>query len=143
MASIPRWLTIICVVALLAACSSSTTAPTSPAAAPAGADVLLQVIGPNGTRGFSLKDLQALPTTTITVEGKSEDGPAVLEVLKAAGITDFKEVTISGSGSVTLSKEQVTAEVIFDFTNRGTVKFAATHIDKATWPKDITRIEVK
>jgi len=42
------------------------------------------------------------------------------------------------SGIITLSKDQVTAEVIFDFTNRGTVKFAATDIDKATWPKDIT-----
>lgn len=47
------------------------------------------------------------------------------------------------SGIITLSKDQVTAEVIFDFTNRGTVKLAATNIDKATWPKDSTKIEVK
>ena len=146
MASIPRWLTIAGIVALLAACASPAAAPATPTAQPAttaSADALLQVVGPNGANGFSLKELQALPATTITVDGKPQDGPAVLEVLKAAGVTDFKELTISGTGTITLSKEQVTAEVILDFNNRGLVKFAATSVPQANWPKDITRIEVK
>ena len=101
------------------------------------------MVAPNGAKGFSLKDLQSLPPTTITVDGKPQDGPAVLDVLKAAGITDFKEVTFTGTGTITLSKEQVTAEVILDFNNRGLVKFAATNVPQANWPKDISRIDVK
>ncbi len=145
MTSFLRWLITVSNIVFLIACNSPVAVPVSSTAQPAvmGADTLLQVVSPAGTKNFALKDLQVLPTTTITVEGKSEDGPAVLEVLKAAGITDFKEITISGSGTLTLNQEQVTAESIFDFTNRGTVKFAATNVDKASWPKDITRIEVK
>lgn len=146
MTSFPRWLIVICLVAFLAACASSATTPAAPAAQPASGsspDAILQVVAPNGTKGFSLKELQAMPATTITVDGKPQDGPALLEVLKAAGVTDFKEVTISGSGTITLSKEQVTAEVILDFNNRGLVKFAAAGVPQANWPKDISKIEVK
>jgi hypothetical protein len=91
--------------------SAVNTPPTGNSASPSNgsgsqpADALLQVIAPNGTKGFSLSDLQKLPVTTITVDGKPQDGPALLEVLKAAGATDFKEVAISGTGSVTLSKD--------------------------------------
>jgi hypothetical protein len=139
---LPRWLAIVCITALLAACSSTTNASAPQGAAPA-TDAILQVIGPNSTKGFSLKDLQALPAATITVDGKPQDGPAVLDVLKAAGITDFKEVTFTGTSSITLSREQITAEVILDFNNRGLVKFAATSVPQANWPKDLSKIEVK
>ena len=90
-----------------------------------------------------MKDLQALPASTITVDGKPQDGPALLEVLKAAGVTDFKEVTLTGTSTLTLNRDQVNAEVILDFNNRGLVKFASTTVPQANWPKDLSKIEVK
>ena len=143
MTSISRWLIIIGSVAALVACASPGATPAAQPASGSSPDAILQVVGPNNTKGFSLKDLQALPAATITVDGKPQDGPAVLDVLKAAGITDFKEVTFTGTGTITLSREQVTAEVILDFNNRGLVKFAATSVPQANWPKDIAKIEVK
>jgi hypothetical protein len=144
--SVYRCLSLVAGLILMAACGSAAAPASQPGApqvdAPA-ADALLQVIAPTGTQGFSLSDLQKLPATTIMVDGKPQDGPAVLDVLKAAGVADFKEITLSGAGTLTLSKDQVTAEVILDFTNRGTVKFAAASVPQANWPKDITRIEVK
>ena len=134
---------ITVLIVLLVACNAPGAASTPQAPAAAGVDALLQVIAPAGTTGFSLSDLQKLPATTITVDGKPQDGPALLDVLQAAQVTDFKEVTLSGSGSVTLARDQVTREVILDFTNRGTVKFAAMNVPKENWPKDITTIEVK
>lgn len=128
----------------LAACAPSATPapPTQPAAG--GGGVLLTVTGPGGvSKGFSAADLQALPQAKITVDGKDEEGPSLADVLKAAGITDFAELTLTGDVSMTLTRAQVTGDVILDFTNRGTVKLAATSIPKDTWVKDITRIEVK
>ncbi len=144
MSSLFRVLVLSVIILTLAACSSSATPQTSaPQSNAPAADVILQVVAPNGTKGFSLKDLQALPASTITVDGKEQDGPALLEVLKTAGVTDFKEVTITGTGTITLSREQVTTEVILDFNNRGLVKFAATNVPQASWPKDLSKIEVK
>ncbi|MEW5720671.1 MAG: hypothetical protein AB1817_18745 [Chloroflexota bacterium] len=122
---------------LLVACANSTPAASTETSA-------LQIVKPDGsTKGFSLDDLKALPKTKITVEGSAEEGPALLEVLRAAGVTDFKQVTLGGSGALTLTKDKVTPQVLLDFTNRGTVKFAAANVPKANWPKDITTIKVE
>ena len=64
-------------------------------------------------------------------------------MLKAAGVTDFKEVTLTGTSTLTLNRDQVNAEVILDFNNRGLVKFASTTVPQANWPKDLSKIEVK
>ena len=64
--------------------------------------------------------------------------------LKAAGVTDFSEVNLSGSASpVTLTKAQVDDNTILDFNNHGTVKFASTYIPKPQWTKDVSEIKVK
>lgn len=108
------------------------------------APALLTVTLPNGsTFGFSLDDLKALPAHTITVNGSDESGPLLGDVLAAAGVTEYTSVSLQGSGEITLTKEQVTAETLLDFTNRGTVKFASTGVEKNQWPKDITQILVK
>ena len=67
-----------------------------------------------------------------------------MDVLALAGVTDFTELTISGSSApTTLTFEQVDDNTILDFTNHGTVKLATIYIPKANWTKDITKIEVK
>jgi hypothetical protein len=110
---------------------------------PSGA--LLQVIKPDGsTVDLKLDDLKKLPLANITVDGKVEEGPKLIDVLKAAGVTDFSQVIVSGSSdTVTLTKAQVDDNTILDFNNHGTLKFASTYIPKANWTKEVTKIEVK
>jgi hypothetical protein len=109
------------------------------------ADALFVVVRADGSsQGFTLDELGELPLATIQAEGKIEEGPKLMDVLNAAGVTDFSEVTLTGSnGSITLPVEQVDDNTILDFTNRGTVKLASTYVHKADWIKDITEIRVK
>jgi hypothetical protein len=103
------------------------------------------VVKPDGSSvGFSWDDLKKLPLANLTVDGKVEEGPRLGDVLKAAGVTDFKEVTLSGSASpATLTKAQVDDNTILDFNNHGTVKLASTYIPKPDWTKDVSEIRVK
>lgn len=140
---------------LFTACSPAATPTPAPAAnAPKtpqalqptpGTGVLFQVVKPDGSSvGFTWADLEKLPLANITVEGKVEEGPKLIDVLKAAGVTDFSEVNLSGSASpVTLTKAQVDDNTILDFNNHGTVKLASTYIPKPQWTKDVAKIEVK
>jgi hypothetical protein len=77
-------------------------------------------------------------------EGSPEEGPALLDVLTAAGISDFTEVTLTGAdGSITLAKADVTAEVVLDFNDRGGVKVASPTMARDQRVRDIFKIEVK
>ena len=150
---------------LLAACSPASTpqpAPVSTEAASSSADsgpktpqalqptassgTLFVVVKPDGTEvPFTWKDLKKLPLAQMEAEGKVEEGVKLLDVLTAAGITDFTQVSLSGSSSpATLTADQVKdPTTILDFNNHGTVKLATNYVPKANWTKDVARIEVK
>jgi hypothetical protein len=132
---------------LISACAPAANTPkTPPALQPTpGNDVLFQVIKPDGSSvGFTWDDLKKLPLANLTIEGKVEEGPKLIDVLKAAGVTNFSEVSLNGSSSpVTLTKTQVDDNTILDFNNHGTVKFASTYIPKPQWTKDVSEIKVK
>lgn len=138
---------------LLSACGSGAPAaspentPKTPQAlqpTPAST-VLFQVIKADGSSvGFTWDDLKKLPLANLTVEGKVEEGPRLIDVLKTAGVSDFNEVSLNGSSApVTLTKAQVDDNTILDFNNHGTVKLASTYIPKPDWTKDVSEIKVK
>ena len=127
---------------LLSACGT----PAAPAATPAPAvSALYQIVKPNGAKfAVTLDAVKKLPLAQITVEGKVQEGPKLMDILSLAGITDFSEVTINGSSApTTLTRAQVDDNTILDFSNRGTMKLATTYIPKSNWTKDITEITVK
>jgi len=141
----------IAIILLLAACAAP-AATTEPPKTPQElqptpvADALFVIVKPDGTEvGFTWDDLKKLPLAAMTAEGKVEEGVKLLDVLAAAGVTEFSQVNLSGSASpATLTFEQVQDEAtILDFTNHGTVKLATPHVVKANWTKDVARIEVK
>jgi len=151
-------LTLILLGLLLSACAAPAAATESAVAPPAEgpktpqalqptpvADALFVVVKADGSsQGFTWDALKQLPLATIRVEGKIEEGPKLMDILTAAGVTSFSEVTLTGNnGSITLPQAQVDDNTILDFTNRGTVKLASTYVPKADWIKDITEIEVK
>jgi hypothetical protein len=133
---------------LISACSSSqNNGPKTPQALQPTAisTALFQVIKADGSKvGVTINDLKTFPLKQITVEGKVEEGPGLLDVLEFAGVSEFTEVTLTGSSSpVTLTHEQVDDNTILDLTNHGTVKLATTYIPKANWTKDVAEITVK
>jgi len=111
--------------------------PSSPA--------LFQIIKPDGAKfDVTLDALKALPLAQLTAEGKVEEGPYLSDVLALAGITEFTEVTLTGSSNpATLRFDQVDENTILDFNNHGTLKLSTTYIPKANWTKDVAEITVK
>lgn len=114
-----------------------TEAPSTP--------VLFKIVKPDGTKfDVTLEALKALPLATLQVEGKVEEGPYLSDVLALAGITEFSEVSLTGSSNpAMLAFEQVDESTILDFNNHGTMKLSTTYIPKANWTKDVAEIVVK
>ena len=106
---------------------------------------LFQIIKPDGTKfGVTLDALKTLPLAQLTAEGKVEEGPYLKDVLALAGVTEFKEVTLTGSSNpATLTFDQVDENTILDFNNHGTMKLSSTYIPKANCTKDVAEITVK
>ena len=145
----------ICLFFLLSACDlpgkSQTNATESLPKTPMAlqptpvSTALFRIVKVDGSSvSFSWDDLKKLPLANLTVEGKVEEGPRLSDVLKAAGVTDFREVSLNGSSSpATLTNAQVDDNTILDFNNHGTVKLASTYIPKPQWTKDVSEIKVK
>lgn len=129
---------IVCNIFILA-CGSS-----APEAEPAS-DTLLKIIRADGsTFDVTVDAIKTLSVAQVTAEGRVEEGPLLKDVLALAGVTEFTEVTLTGSASpVTLTFEQVDENTILDLTNRGTLKLASTYVPKENWTKDISQITVK
>jgi hypothetical protein len=148
----PSILLLIVLALTLSACAPAATQPaadgpkTPQALQPtAVSGVLFQVILPDGTSvGITLDHLKSLPLAQLTVDGKTEEGPKLMDILTLAGVTDFSEVSLTGSSApVTLTREQVDDNTILDFNNHGTLKLSTTYVPKADWTKDISTITVK
>ncbi|MEP6894930.1 MAG: hypothetical protein ABI986_04910 [Chloroflexota bacterium] len=116
------------------------TAVSAPVAA-----AVFQVMKADGSKfDVTLDALKKLPLANITVDGKVQEGPKLLDILNLAGVTDFTEVTLTGSASpVTLTRAQVNDNTILDFNNHGTLKLATTYVSMPDWTKDISEITVK
>lgn len=139
-----RFLPVILSIALLfsiflSACSNqaaSTAETTSPA--------LFEIVLQDGTVfPVTAEVIASLPAASEMIEGKSQDGPRVSDLLKAAGVKDYTQLIFNGTGTYTVTADQVNEHFILDLSNRGTYKMASPDIPKVDWVKDITRIEVK
>ena len=146
-----RLFSIIFFTALfLSACAPATdNAPVEAAAEaqaqPAASNALFQIVKADGTTfDVTLDAVKALPLATLQAEGKVEEGPYLKDVLALAGVTEFTEVSLTGSSSpATLTFEEVDENTILDFNNHGTMKLSSTYIPKANWTKDVAQITVK
>ena len=128
---------------IFSACSTPATIESQ--AQPAASNALFQIVKADGTTfDVTLDAVKALPLATLQAEGKVEEGPYLKDVLALAGVTEFTEVSLTGSSSpATLTFEQVDENTILDFNNHGTMKLSSTYIPKANWTKDVALITVK
>ncbi len=132
-------------VALLSGCGGPSASAENAAGGAAPGDAV-KVVGPDGkSSNLTLKEMDALPKGRIQVEGKWEEGPTLPDIISAAGIKEYRQVTLSGAGSakLTLAKGQVNREVVMDFTNHGTLKFSSPAVPKKDWLKDVSTITVE
>jgi hypothetical protein len=130
------------------ACASNPDGPRTPQALQptAVSTALFQIIRADGTSfGVTLEALKTLPLALILADdGKIEEGPYLRDVLALAEVTQFTEVTLTGSSNpVTLTFDQVDQNTILDFNNHGTMKLSSTYVPKANWTKDVSEITVK
>ena len=98
----------------------------------------------------SLAQLHALPSVTLTLDGKSEVGPTLSSVLELAGIKDFSQITVSGmlkgrlaTGQLTLKPSDITDQVILSYNNVGKTKLCGTQIPDSNWIIDVAEIEAQ
>ncbi len=119
---------------------TATQAITPPVETPA-----LRVIKPDGsTVSFSLAQLKQLPRAKLQVGKDYFEGPQLIEVIKAAGVTDFKSATVVGAAkSMTLTKNQINPKVILDFTKKGKIFMAIVIYYQKDWVKEITEIQIQ
>ena len=129
---------------ILSACGTSAPSAVTEAAS-VSSTALFQIVKSDGTKfDVTLEAVKQLPLAQVTAEGKVEEGPYLLDILALAGITEFTEITLTGSSNpATLTFEQVDENTILDFNNHGTMKLSTTYIPKANWTKDVAEIVVK
>ena len=134
--------------------SLSPTSQTSPIATPnpsTTAAYAIQVMV-NGGRVATLTvaDLAKLPQVNANVEGTQEHGPTLLSALQLAGVKDFSQVVIHGytkgriaTAELTLTKVQITDNVMLALVTRGTAKLTGTDIGSARAIIDVSEIDVQ
>jgi hypothetical protein len=96
---------------------------------------------------FTIADLQRLPQSSFTWDGKPQNGPRLTALLTAAGATQYARVRITGmglndDGRLFLTASQASAGVVIAFNKRGTVKVCGPKLAWKDWVRDVTAIHV-
>lgn len=121
------------------------------AEAPAGASApsYSVAVTQNGSllKRFTVADLRALPGATVTIDGKEQDGPSVPTVLAAADAAAYTTLSVKGigvrdSGHLTLESARVNDRLLFDFSDRGTVKICSPDLEWNQWVRDVVEIDL-
>jgi hypothetical protein len=97
---------------------------------------------------FSLEDLRAMESRSVVMQGQLQEGPALLEVLRQAGVQEFDTVVVRGmalrdAGVIELGRDEVDEDVLLDFAIRGTVKLCGPQIGWTDRVRDVEEIEVR
>lgn len=132
-----------------AAATSGTASPSSSPASPTGYSISV-VVNDKQTATLTPADLAKLPQIRQTVGGTEEIGPTLLSALASINITDFTQITIFGftkgrvaTAELTLTRAQVTDNVMLALVARGTVKLTGTDIGSDKAVVDVNKMVVK
>jgi len=117
----------------------------------AGADVILTIyVADESVAEWTLAELEAqLVFVTVELDGDEQNGPRVLDVIAASGVTDWRTAEILGKGegrAFDIGIEATNVEIddawLFDITNRGTLKLAAPDLPREQWVRDAGEIRI-
>ncbi len=98
-------------------------------------------------RDFTPEELDSLPQREILSYGKEQNGPPVLAVLEAAGVSGFARLKVIGmglrdDGRLTLTAAEIDDDVILDFSDRGTLKLVSPEMDWRDRVRDVTELRI-
>lgn len=107
------------------------------------------ILGDNQTYALTVAELSKLPQVQANISGTQEQGPTLLSALQLAGVTDFSDVTVYGyskgrlaTAQLSLTRAQVTNNVMLALVTRGTAKLTGTDIGAQKAIIDVDRIVV-
>ena len=109
-------------------------------------DVVLRVVaGGSVAKDWTLRGLEAdLDFVEIVVDGDTQRGPRLLDVIAASGVAEWETGEVLGMSEgrvveVTLDIDAaaVNESWLFDVTNRGTLKLAAPELPRQEWVRDV------
>jgi hypothetical protein len=149
MSRIARRVALLVAVAVIGACGG--TAEDAPSLDPPADDVVLRVIvGDAVTADWTLEALEAsVPFVEMDIDGDTQNGPRLLEVLEASGVEDWDTAQVIGMGEgrtfevgLDITAAETDESWILDVTNRGTLKLAAEGLSRQQWVRDVGEIRI-
>ncbi len=128
-----------------AAYPAVTYVPPTQAAYPAAIGGPLTVTRPdNTTTSLTPDTLVTLKMNTVKTGSTTVQGISVSAILTAAGITDYKQITLTGAnGSQTLTKDKVNDNVILKINDDKTLQLVSPDLPEANWLKAVSAIKAE
>ena len=138
-------------VLLLAGCSrlkpASTPMPQSLTATAATMAPPITVVLADGSSVTMLySTVSHLPLQTLTISGKTEQGPSIPEFLAAAGVTQFTQVTLFGlyDKSLTFTRDQLNDNIILALREHAmAVNLESPNIPVDQWVLHVFKVTVQ
>ena len=97
---------------------------------------------------FDLSALKAIGMQKVVVQGGSEEGPRLLDVLRKAGVASFSALTVLGAathdkGRLDIAAADIGTDTVLAVAKRGTVKIAGPKIPHDKRVRDVKEIQVR
>jgi hypothetical protein len=113
-----------------------------------GGPVLQIVVAGDVVASWTLDELEeTVSFAEIEIDGDSQSGPLLLDVLAAAGVNDWQTAEVLGKGEgrsfdvgLEMSASDVDRAWVLDVSNRGTLKLAAEDLPREKWVRDVAEI---
>jgi hypothetical protein len=136
---------------LLAGCSrlkpAVTPMPQAQTATAATMAPAIQVVLADGSSvTLAYSTVSHLPLQTLTISGKTEQGPTVPDLLAAAGVTQFTQVTIFGlyDKSLTFTPDQLNDNIILALREHAeAVNLESPNIPVDQWVLHVSKVQVQ
>ncbi len=142
---------LMAALALIGACGGGGSADESPALDPPAEDVVLRVIvGDALAADWTLTALEeSVSFAELNIDGDTQTGPRLLDVLAASGVEDWQTAEVIGMGEgrtfevgLDITAAEADENWILDVTNRGTLKLAAETLARERWVRDVGEIRI-
>jgi hypothetical protein len=149
MSNVARRVALVAAATLIGACGG--TAEDALSLDPPADDVVLRVIMDDALAAdWTLDSLEeAVPFMEMDIDGDTQNGPRLLDVLEASGVEDWENAQVIGMGEgrtfevgLDITAAETDASWILDVTNRGTLKLAAEGLSRQQWVRDVGEIRI-
>ena len=138
---------VIVAAIVMAACTGADATGSEP---PAEDVVLRIVLDGEVAVDWTLAALEEeIAFTDLAIDGDTQSGPLLVDVLAAAGVEEWTSGEVLGMGegrvfevSLPIASSEVDAGWVLDVTNQGTLKLAAAELPREQWVRDVGEIRI-